>query len=264
MKHGYKDEGLWDAIHAVGCKVVPEPIGKANNEGRPIGHTTHNVFVKCKKTKQHFLVTTRQESKVDLKQIAAATGAKELRLASKDSCLELLGSSKGCLTCLALWYNDAEKTLDKESVSWVVEKELLDIGEWRICAGCEDPLDHKQHNIVDINQEDLAALLPHCWEKKWLISAASGSWALVSKGAGSSSTSESRSQPKQPPKQAKKSKAEPKADASAVATGNEEKPEKEVKKQQNFADPWLFSSKPPEETLFASAFARYDAAVQGA
>ena len=45
----------------------------------------------------------------------------------------LLGSTHGCPTSLSLYYDTTQQ------VEWVVEKELLDLDQWTICAGCGDP-----------------------------------------------------------------------------------------------------------------------------
>ena len=59
--------------------AVKDPVGTANDNNRPIGHTTHNLYVYDKKTKQKYLVVGRQCAKLDLKKgspIYAASGAK--------------------------------------------------------------------------------------------------------------------------------------------------------------------------------------------
>lgn len=80
--HGYLDSALWDALSAQNAAPVTDPVGKANEDGRPIGHTTHNVFVKCKKTKKMFFITSLQNTKINLKDVGAVVGAKELRMCS--------------------------------------------------------------------------------------------------------------------------------------------------------------------------------------
>ena len=159
-KHGYQDDALWNAIESTGALIIPDPVGEAK-EGRPIGHSTHNLFVKCKKTKKLFLITARQESKVNLKVTSKALGVKELRLASADLVLEKLHSQKGCITCLSLFYD-----ID-QSVQWVVEKSLLkQQPEWCLCAGCHDPLNHKQHNVTTLTQAQLSSILALHWAQK--------------------------------------------------------------------------------------------------
>ena len=86
FKHGYKDNKLWDAITKyLGLPIVLDPIAKGDETNKPIGHTTHNLFLKCKKTKKLYLVSARQHVKCDLKKTAACVGAKELRMASVDA-----------------------------------------------------------------------------------------------------------------------------------------------------------------------------------
>ena len=40
------------------------------------------------------------------------------------------GSEFGCITALSLFYDE------EGSVVWVVDEQLLEVDEWRICAGC--------------------------------------------------------------------------------------------------------------------------------
>mmetsp|Transcript_3193 Transcript_3193/g.7521 ORF Transcript_3193/g.7521 Transcript_3193/m.7521 type:complete len:266 (+) Transcript_3193:201-998(+) len=245
--HGYKDGRLWDAIREYAAIEV-DPIGKANEEdGRPIGHTTHNVFVKCKKTKQMFLITARQASKIDLKQVASAVGAKELRLCKEVE--ETLGSTKGCLTCLALFYDE------RNAVQWVVEEELLQLPEWCICAGCADPLDHAQHNVTTLKTTDVAKVIPGHYAAKAVVNGMGSTVSLVSKGepSGAATAATAAGKPKAQPEKPKPAVVE-----NAAAESKKASEKKVEKKPQKFADDHLFTRKPVSETLFAIAFSRYD------
>ena len=59
-EHGYGDNKLWCALREeLGLEIMRDPIGEADPEknNRPKGHSTHNMLVKCKKTKKLFLIT---------------------------------------------------------------------------------------------------------------------------------------------------------------------------------------------------------------
>merc|ERR1712107_6027 len=67
-----------------------------------------------------WLVTVRQASTIDIKELAKLLGCKELRLCSEGE--ELLGSQKGCITPLSLIY-DSDGV-----VKWAVDETLLSSG----------------------------------------------------------------------------------------------------------------------------------------
>ena len=83
--------------------------------------------------------------------MAKALQAKELRLCQDAE--ENLKTTKGCITCLSLFYDKAN------NVTWAIDKELLanEEADICICAGCSDPLDHAQHNIVNMHEPAGAA-----------------------------------------------------------------------------------------------------------
>eukprot|EP00392_Amoebophrya_sp_AT5.2_P002921 g2926.t1 len=202
--HGYKDGRLWDAIREYAAIEV-DPIGKANEEdGRPIGHTTHN---------------------------------------------ETLGSTKGCLTCLALFYDE------RNAVQWVVEEELLQLPEWCICAGCADPLDHAQHNVTTLKTTDVAKVIPGHYAAKAVVNGMGSTVSLVSKGepSGAATAATAAGKPKAQPEKPKPAVVE-----NAAAESKKASEKKVEKKPQKFADDHLFTRKPVSETLFAIAFSRYD------
>jgi hypothetical protein len=67
-----------------GLTVHGEPGARTDVE-RPVGHHTHNLLVKDKKSGDVFLVTHRQSAKANLADVAKKVGAKNLRLASTDT-----------------------------------------------------------------------------------------------------------------------------------------------------------------------------------
>eukprot|EP01084_Bolivina_argentea_P200300 342524_1 len=102
------------------------------NIERPIGHTTHNLFVKDKKSKQRFLITHHQSHKVNYKVLAKKLKqkgfkVKELRMDSpqnrEDNLDKCFGFRKGCITSLSLFNI---KDYNKETgVQWIVDAKLM-------------------------------------------------------------------------------------------------------------------------------------------
>ena len=126
--------------------TVVDPAAK-----RPVGHSTHNLFVKDKKSGQLYLVTMRQSVTLNLKELAASLGCKEVRFATNTA--ETFGIERGCLTLLSLLNNPAGKVIP------VVDSLLFTAPSLRVCCGCNDHLDHSQHNIVDISPDQIQTLL---------------------------------------------------------------------------------------------------------
>mmetsp|Transcript_21844 Transcript_21844/g.38624 ORF Transcript_21844/g.38624 Transcript_21844/m.38624 type:complete len:586 (-) Transcript_21844:99-1856(-) len=118
---------------------------------RPVGHSTHNLFVKDKKTKQLYMISMRQHINANLKVVAKAVGAKELRFA--DSSFAAFCHEKGCVSLLNL-YNNVQG-----DVIPVIDSELFKAETLRICVGCNDPVDHSQHNLVDVSPALIQELL---------------------------------------------------------------------------------------------------------
>jgi len=134
---------------------------------RPIGHSTHNLFLKDKKSKQYFLITHHQSHRMDWKAMAKTLRGKgfrvkELRMDSERnrtlSVRRCFGFDAGCITALSLLNL---KDYDREcGVQWIVDSKLVDLSdEITICAGCCDPLDHAQHHVVDIHCAKLMELV---------------------------------------------------------------------------------------------------------
>lgn len=66
---------------------------------------------------------------------------------------ELFGDHSGCITALTLIKDPVG------AVSWVLDEALAEDGNLTICAGCGDPLDHSQHQVVDIPHAQLLEML---------------------------------------------------------------------------------------------------------
>ena len=145
-------ERLWSYLTSLGCK----PYGEKDVDleaKRPVGHSTHNLFVKDKKSKRLFLIATRQSVNVDLKKIAKAVdGVKEFRMSSDMK--SAFSVDSGCITLLSL-YNNVQGTVTPiiDSALWTSTEKL------RICSGCSDALDHSQHNVVDIAMQQVKDLM---------------------------------------------------------------------------------------------------------
>lgn len=143
---------LCKRLEKVGVKPYKE-IDPDLTVKKPVGHSTHNLFLKAKVSKKEkylVLVTVRQSAVVNLKELAKKMKVKSLRMASEK---DILCIERGCITILSL-YNDTSA-----QVVPVIDKSLLDEKSLRICIGCDDPLDHSQHNVVDIAPSEIMKLL---------------------------------------------------------------------------------------------------------
>jgi hypothetical protein len=113
-----------------------------------------SLFVKCKKTKKHFMITSRPGVKVDLKKVAKQIGAKELRIAQDKAALGFTSDYTGCLTAMSV-LGDREG-----AVASVLDKQILDLGnDCRMCSGCDDFRDHTQHHISSVPPAMLLQML---------------------------------------------------------------------------------------------------------
>ncbi|CAD7955076.1 unnamed protein product [Amoebophrya sp. A120] len=269
--HGWNDNRLWDALYENGNIVKLDPNGLPDEDGKPIGHTTHNMFVKCKKTKEMYLITVRQKSKIDLKSFAVALGAKELRLCKDRE--DYLGSTRGCITALALFYDEGW------NVKWVVETELMAMPEWVLCAGCQDPLQHDQHNLTTVrtlvpgDKGKLKSIIPWHWEHRIEVEGCNTGGILAIKFDGTKAKKDSpvhnikvvasKKVDEQMPGQQNKeelstSTTSRKGTTQAVEQPGNNKPAAQAKKQQQFAEDHLFTRRDSSETIYASAFERYE------
>jgi len=120
---------------------------------RPLGHTTHNLFVKDTKSKQLYLISVLQSVNTDMKEVASKLKAKTLRFASPEDVKSTFGIERGCITSLSLL---ADK---QNSVISVMDQNIFKQEIVTICSGCNDPLDHSQHNVVDVPSDILLKLL---------------------------------------------------------------------------------------------------------
>jgi len=120
---------------------------------RPLGHTTHNLFVKDTKSKQLYLISVIQSVNTDMKEVASKLKAKTLRFASPEDVKSTFGIERGCITSLSLL---ADK---QNSVISVMDQNIFKQEIVTICSGCNDPLDHSQHNVVDVPSDILLKLL---------------------------------------------------------------------------------------------------------
>jgi len=117
---------------------------------KPVGHSTHNLFVKDKKKKKHFLIMGRQNADINLKNVAKAIGMKQLRM-SRDA-PSMLCAAKGYITALSLMHDTENKCTLVRDTSLPKQKSL------RISTGL-DPEDERRHIVVDITPAQLDVLL---------------------------------------------------------------------------------------------------------
>jgi len=152
LSHEDAQTRLWKRLAEMG--IIPYKEEDPNLEAvKPVGHTTHNLFVKDKKSKKMFLITALQDTKIDLKKLTKELGMKQLRMMRMDDAKNSSYVRRGCITALSL-YNDVSA-----QITPVWDSKLLDQAMLRICAGCEDPSDHSQHNVVDIPLAKLQQLM---------------------------------------------------------------------------------------------------------
>ncbi|XP_058507626.1 prolyl-tRNA synthetase associated domain-containing protein 1 [Solea solea] len=88
------------------------------------GAVTKNLFLKDKKKKTLWLVSTRHDRQVNLNVLAKklGVGSGNLRFADEATMLDKLKVGQGCATALALLFDK------DQSVKFVLEKDLLDGG----------------------------------------------------------------------------------------------------------------------------------------
>ena len=152
LGHNEARDRLWKRLKSAGITPYREKEPDLEAE-RPVGHSTHNLFLKAKETKKKYfyvLVTVKQDTHVNLKELQKTLKVKSLRMAKDKSAMCL---DHGCITVLQL-YNDTAAQIVP-----IIENSLMKEKTLRICAGCEDPLDHSQHNVVDIPPSEILKLL---------------------------------------------------------------------------------------------------------
>eukprot|EP00658_Telonema_sp_P-2_P026576 TRINITY_DN20745_c0_g1_i8.p1 TRINITY_DN20745_c0_g1~~TRINITY_DN20745_c0_g1_i8.p1 ORF type:complete len:459 (+),score=154.65 TRINITY_DN20745_c0_g1_i8:251-1627(+) len=145
---------LWSLLRSQGLEVSREtdPVLDPPNN-KPVGHATHNLLVKDKKSKQVYMLVNAQSNSCDLKAVAKTLGAKELRMADRKE----VGVDAGCITALSL---ALAPTSGEGKITAVIDEALLDAKTPLVlCAGCADPLDHSQHNVCALSAEKLLQLL---------------------------------------------------------------------------------------------------------
>ncbi len=141
---------LWARLAKAG--VVPHKESNPDLTARkPVGHSSHNLFVKDKKSGQLIMISARQEADIDLKEVAKQCKVKEVRLTQSSK--EAFCQERGCITLLSLYNNTQGDVLP------AIDKKLLAMPSLKICAGCDDPLNHAQHNVVDVKPQLLLELL---------------------------------------------------------------------------------------------------------
>jgi len=173
--HGYQNSELWDAIKALTGQAIQREIVDSDKRtalahDRGHTHSTQNLFVHDKKSKNAFLVSYLPGTRPDLVKLAPMLKAKELRMCSAKHRAEHLANIEElgcCVTAASLFYDSDMK------VQWVVEKALLDTckGEdrWEICAGCHDFGNQDHHNAVTLTHAQLEKLIPKHWDSMKVI-----------------------------------------------------------------------------------------------
>ena len=176
--HGYCDGTLPEALTGLGAPIIVDPVGKLNAAGRLEGHSTHNFFVHDKKNKEkRMLVTVAQASSLDMKAIPGLVGCKEVRLCSEGD--TLLGSSKGCVTPLSLFYDQSKK------VQWFVDGSLLADSSacWRLGTSGDGANPGTVANVPVTKLAELLAPTGH-WSSKKVLDCSAWSVAATAVASG--------------------------------------------------------------------------------
>ncbi|GBG30022.1 Prolyl-tRNA synthetase associated domain-containing protein 1 [Hondaea fermentalgiana] len=157
LSHDEARARLWARLKEAGV----EPFREENPDleaKRPVGHSTHNLFVKDKKAKKQYMVSMRQSVEINLKALASLLGAREVRFSS--STKESFCQEKGCMSLLSLYNNTQGDVIPAIDAKLFEENPVI-----RVCVGCDDPLKHDQHNVADVPAELIKKLLAesnHC------------------------------------------------------------------------------------------------------
>jgi len=169
--HGFCDDTLPEALKGLSAPIIVDPVGKLNAAGRLEGHSTHNFFVHDKKDKEkRMLVTVAQNSLLDMKAIPGLVGCKEVRLCSEGD--TLLGSTKGCVTPISLFYDRSKK------VQWFVDGSLLADSSacWRLGTSGDGPNPGTVANVPLATLAELLAPTGH-WNSKKVLDCSA--WAVA-------------------------------------------------------------------------------------
>jgi hypothetical protein len=145
---------LWARLAELGVAAPRKEVDPDLTAKKPVGHSTHNLVVKDKKSKQMFMIAARQSAKIDLKAITKELKMKQLRMAGAKDTKPTTCVEAGCMTLLTL-YSDVQAKI----IAVVDETLLSGDAPLRMCAGCADALDHSQHMVVDITPAQLRVLL---------------------------------------------------------------------------------------------------------
>jgi len=158
LTHELAQDRLWVRLHKL-LGAPPkrlEGVSQGAEAVRPKGHDTHNLLIKDSKSKQLYMVCLRQDREIDL----AALGEKlkctgNLRLAGPADVETSIALTRGCLTPLSLYNNP------QNSVIPVFDSVLLEDMDKKmvICAGCDDPHNHVDHNCVEVSMNQILQII---------------------------------------------------------------------------------------------------------
>jgi nucleoside-diphosphate kinase len=140
----YRNKQVGDFHRLLTSKGIRFPVAIDPDQTAEIASWAKSLFLSGKvgkKEKKYFMLTTRSSVKPDLKALAKVVGVKELRLASPADVSSILHIEKGCVTAMT-------SVMDKDcKVTCCLDEGLMGGTHLRMCAGCNDALDHSLHNI---------------------------------------------------------------------------------------------------------------------
>eukprot|EP00927_Polykrikos_kofoidii_P016970 TRINITY_DN17705_c0_g1_i1.p1 TRINITY_DN17705_c0_g1~~TRINITY_DN17705_c0_g1_i1.p1 ORF type:complete len:488 (-),score=77.75 TRINITY_DN17705_c0_g1_i1:232-1695(-) len=169
--HAEAHQALLDYCVELGSVSLETP--QAATTEAEIASWAKSLFLKDKKSKQLFMVTSPSGADVSLKSLAAALGVKELRMAGTDDMRTAFGLERGCVTAMSVL------TDVKHVVTSVLHSRLREVTRLRMCTGCADALDHSQHHISEQSFASLVSFLDGCGHTPLIFQPESGTVAKL-------------------------------------------------------------------------------------
>ncbi len=112
----------------ISCRICRHPavhtIGEMNEADIPDRELIpKNLFLRDDRKRGYYLVTVRNDRKIDLKQLRTAIGSRPLSFASEKDLQEILGLAKGAVTPFGL-LNDRDRKVSFYLDSFFASKEI--------------------------------------------------------------------------------------------------------------------------------------------
>jgi hypothetical protein len=168
LTHELAQDRLWARLDKM-LSAPPKRLEGVQHDttaARPIGHSTHNLLVKDSKAKKLYMVCLRQDRQIDLKTLGDKLGAQgALRLAGPADVETAIALTRGCITPLSLYNNSQASVIPVFDSALMAEpaKTLV------ICAGCDDPHNHPNHNCVQISVNEMLQLINEAGKREHIV-----------------------------------------------------------------------------------------------